>query len=337
MAQHDIVTIGASAGGVETLTELVGSLPEDLPAALFVVVHLAPESTSVLPQILDRAGPLRATQPSGGETIEKGRIYVAPPDHHLVLKQGIVSIVRGPTENRHRPAIDALFRSAARIYGPRVVGVLLTGAGDDGVSGLRAIKLRGGKVLVQDPDDAAVGELPRNAIKFVAVDHCVPIAGMALLLDEIVREPAPPPPEYTIDELDKETRIAQVDLRVVEDDDKVGSPSAYSCPDCGGVLWEIEEDDFLRFRCRVGHSYSALALADEQNESLEKGLWAGFRALEEASAFARRQAVRSRRSGHPALAERFMERAEEASMNAERIREMILRFNDERAAKAQLS
>jgi two-component system chemotaxis response regulator CheB len=156
---------------------------------------------------------------------------------------------------------------------------------------------------------------------------------MASLLDEVVREAAPPPPQYASVDLDKETRIAQVDLRVVEDDAKVGSPSAYSCPDCGGVLWEIEEHDFLRFRCRVGHSYSALALADEQNESLEKSLWAGFRALEETSAFARRQAVRARRSGNTALAERFMARAEEASMNAEGIREMIVKFNDMRAAK----
>jgi two-component system chemotaxis response regulator CheB len=326
MLHHDIVTIGASAGGVEALTRIVSRLPPDFPAACFVVLHIPSETTSVLPAILNRSGPLHASHPFDGERIEMSRIYVAPPDRHLLLKHGFISLVNGPRENRHRPAIDPLFRTAARAYASRVTGVILTGAGDDGVAGLRAIKNRGGVAIVQDPAEAAIPELPRSALEFVDVDHVVSIDELTLLLNEIVRRPAEahsPPPSLA---LDKESRIAEADLTVIEDEKKVGIPSAFSCPDCGGVLWELEEGDFLRFRCRVGHAYSARALGEEQNDSLEKGLWAAFRALEEKASFARRLSVRARGSGNTALATRFLDQAEEASASADAIRQMILRL-----------
>jgi two-component system chemotaxis response regulator CheB len=324
---HDIVAVGASAGGVEALNKLVNALPADFPAALFVVVHIPAESVSVLPQILSRAGPLCATHAENGENIAPGRIYVAPPDRHLLIKAGHVRVVAGPRENRHRPAIDPLFRSAARVYASRVIGVLLTGAGDDGVAGLRAIKNRGGIAIVQDPADAAYPALPRNALDFVDADHVPSLDHMAPLLIRIVREPAPPPATPVSPRLQRETQFAEVDLDTIEDDDKPDRPSAFSCPDCGGVLWEVEGEDLLRFRCRVGHSYTASALADEHDDHAEKALWAAFRNLEEQAHFARRLAARARRAGREHMAERFLARAEEAAANAATIRRVIVQFD----------
>jgi two-component system chemotaxis response regulator CheB len=325
MPAHDIVVIGASAGGIEAVSKLVRQLPADLPAAVFLVIHIAPTHRSHLAAILNRAGPLSAVQPEDGQRIERGRIYVAAPNHHLLIKDGFVSVVLGPKENRHRPAIDPLFRTAARVYGSRVVGIVLSGAGDDGVAGLRAINDRGGVTMVQDPADAAYGEMPRAALEFAPVDHVLPVEKLGALLVNIVGEPAPMSQPATIT-LKKEAKLAEADVNTIEDEAKVGQPSAFSCPDCGGVLWQIEDGDFLRYRCRVGHSYSAEALADEHDDAIERGLWAAFRALEENASHARQLGQRALRQGRSTMAERFAERAEEAQVNADAIRRMILQF-----------
>lgn len=325
MTGHDIVVVGGSAGGLAALSKLVGQLPSDLPAAIFVVIHISPSATSALANILTRAGSLPAFQPENDQPFERGGIYVAAPNHHLLIKDGRVSVVAGPKENRHRPAIDPLFRSASRSYGARVVGILLSGAGDDGVAGLRAIHDRGGVTMIQDPTDATHAALPRNALEFAPIDYTTAADELGRLLVRIVDEPASAssPASQT---LRKEAKMAEADLPTIEDEDKAGRPSAFSCPDCGGVLWEIERGDFLRFRCRVGHSYSLDALADEQDDVLEKGFWAAFRALEENASLARQLATRARQHGRQALASRFGERADEAQSNADAIRKMILAF-----------
>src|SRR5262245_6147675 len=325
MAGHDIVVVGASAGGLDAVSKLISGLPTRFPAAVFIVIHITASAKSALASILNRAGSLPAVEAVDGQPIERGRIYVAVPNHHLLIKEGFVSVVAGPKENRHRPAIDPLFRTAARAYGSRVVGIILSGAGDDGVAGLHAIHNRGGVTIAQDPSDAAHADLPRNALEFAAVDHVLPTAAMAQLLVDIVGEPAPNS-EPSTKMLEREAKMAEVDLPTIEDEDKGSRPSAFSCPDCGGVLWEVENGDFLRFRCRVGHSYSADALADEQDDELEKGFWAAFRALEENASLARQLAARSRSNGRDKIAERFTERADEAQANAEAIRRMILQF-----------
>jgi len=176
MLGHDIIVVGASAGGVDALTQLVRGLPADLPAAVFVVVHVPAHGPSVLPRILSRSGPLPATHPQDGQAIRTGRIYVAPPDYHLLVKNGYVRLTRGPRENKHRPSVDSLFRTAARTYGPRVVGVVLSGVLDDGTAGLAAIKLAGGIAAVQHPDDALYPGMPQSALNNVAVDHALPAA-----------------------------------------------------------------------------------------------------------------------------------------------------------------
>jgi two-component system chemotaxis response regulator CheB len=272
MPTKDIVVIGTSAGGVEALQRLCATLPAGFPAAIFVTQHLSPSARSVLPQLLNRAGPLPALSPCDGDAIEPGRIYVAAPDLHMLLRSERILMRRGPNENRTRPAVNALFRSAAIAYGGRVIGVVLTGLLDDGTEGLIAIKAAGGTSVVQDPSDAEWPSMPQNALKRDHVDHKVPLDGLAELLGQLVREEAGPslplPDEYSI-----EDRMAAQDFAVMETDIVTpGHPSRISCPDCGGVLNQITIEDELRFRCQVGHAFTPLGLAAAQNEELERAL-----------------------------------------------------------------
>ncbi len=290
MARRDIVVVGASAGGVEALMDLVRGLPADLPAAVFVVLHIPPQSTSVLPQILDRAGPLPARHAVDGAPIIRGQILVAPPDHHLLVEQGHIRLSRGPRENRTRPAVDPLFRSAARTYGPRVLGVVLSGALDDGTSGLAAIKARGGVAIVQDPAEAIFPSMAQSAIDHVAVDHILFTSQIGPLLaglarEDVVEEGAP----AVSRELDLEVEAAAADGAVLGRHGHPGIPSSMACPECGGSLWELGDGGLLRFRCRVGHAFSSGSLLAEQAEQLEGALWAALWNLDEQANLNRRR------------------------------------------------
>ncbi len=321
---HDIIVVGASAGGVEALADLAGRLPADLPAAVFVVLHVPAYGTSVLPGILSRRGPLPAVHPTDGEQVQRGRIYVAPPDHHLLVEDGRVRLTRGPHENGHRPAVDALFRSAARAYGPRVIGVVLTGTLDDGTAGLQAVKRRGGLAVVQDPEDALFASMPRCAIEGVAVDHIAPLAGIGPTLVRLARQPAQAESKAPVTpELKEEVKVAEFDIKALETR-REGKPSSYACPDCHGVLWEVEEDELLRFRCRVGHAFSPESLLASQSDALEDALWTALRALEESAALADRLSERADARGHGLAAGRFGQQAKDARERAAIIRQALL-------------
>jgi two-component system chemotaxis response regulator CheB len=324
VAERNIIVIGCSVGGVEALQRLVSPLPRDFPAALFVVLHLAPQSTSVLPDILTRAGNLPAVHPKDGEPIRMGRIYVAPPDHHLLIEDGRARVMRGPKENRHRPAIDPLFRSAARWYGPRVIGVVLTGSLDDGTAGLLAIKKRRGIAIVQDPEDAFCGEMPRSAMETVPVDYLEPLSRIPELLRELVPAEVAENGAGKSSRLKKETNIAELDMNAVEDENRPGIPSQFACPECGGVLWEQDGEEILRFRCRVGHAYTASSLSVEQSEEVEGALWAAMRALEEGASLAKRMAENAARGKRRSLESRYRERAEAKMQQAEVLRKLII-------------
>jgi two-component system chemotaxis response regulator CheB len=336
VAAHDIIVMGASSGGIESFMEIVSGLPRDLPAATFVVLHVSPRGTTKFPEILTRAGHIPAAHALDKEPIRPGRIYVAPPDFHLLLRNGTIRLVRGPKENNARPAIDATFRTAARTYGPRVVGVVLSGALDDGTAGLAAIKERGGIALVQDPGDALFPDMPRNAMEAVKVDYCLPTREIAPLLvrlsHEAVEEAAPPVPE----EMQKESKIEAMDMDTIEDEEKPGNPSVFGCPECGGVLWELQDGELLRFRCRVGHAYGAEGLLSAQSESLDTALWSAFRALEENAALARRLAKQARQNQRTNSAKMFEERAKTVEEQAEVIRQLLLtEKNDNPVDKAK--
>lgn len=322
MPDHGIVVVGASAGGVEALADLAASLPPDLPAAVFVVLHLPSTRSSALPDILSRRGPLPAAHVKDGEPIEPGRVYVAPPDHHVLLRSGHVHLARGPRENGHRPAVDPLFRSAAREYGSRVIGVVLSGALDDGTAGLAAIKTRGGLAVVQEPADALYPGMPTSALEHVPVDHVQPVAAMGALLARLTAEPAgaarPAPADMEV-----EVEVEGFSLEAMEGEHP-GQPSGFSCPDCNGVLWEIQDGDLQRFRCRVGHAWSPESLLTQQSEGLEAALWIALRSLEERAALARKLAAPARRRGHTITASRFEEQAAEAQQAARLVRNLLL-------------
>jgi two-component system, chemotaxis family, protein-glutamate methylesterase/glutaminase len=325
LGRHDVFAIGASSGGVEALSDLVAGLPEDLPASLFVVIHLPSESKSVLPQILSRSGPLRAAHAKDNEAIQRGRIYVAPPDQHLLLRQDRIQLVRGPRENNHRPAIDPLFRAAARTYRNRAVGIVLSGARDDGAAGLIAIKKVGGIAIVQDPDEAIFPDMPRSALKAVTPDFCLPIKEIAKTIVTLSSQSLSKEQGMVMDdEMKKETDIVEMNERAIEDDDKPGTPSVFGCPDCGGVLWELQDDEWLRFRCRVGHAYSAEGLMANQGENLEQALWNAYRVLHEHAALARRLVERARENKMDLVLKRYETRAHDAEQQAQMIRELLM-------------
>jgi two-component system, chemotaxis family, protein-glutamate methylesterase/glutaminase len=323
---HDIVVVGASAGGVETLIKLVGNLPANLPASVFVVLHIPAQNPSLLPEILSRSGQLKAVHPKNGEAIQQGCIYVAPPDRHLLVEQGHVHLVRGPKENRLRPAIDPLFRSAAIAYGPKVVGVVLTGSLDDGTAGLRAIKRVGGVAVVQDPDEALYPSMPLSALQHVAVDYKLPVSAIGPLIVSLIREPVAKEGEYSVPEdMEIEVRMAEMDISTLDGHMKVGTPSVFSCPECGGVLWEIRDEDLVRFRCRVGHAFSIESMMAAQSEGVEEALWAALKTLEESVSLSRRLQVQARERGQDWLAGRFKERLQDAEQRAEVIRLVLFK------------
>lgn len=317
---HDVVAIGASAGGVEVLLGMASELPADLPASIFIVLHTSPDHPSALPDLLTKRGRLPASHPLDGEKIVPGHIYVAPPDNHLLLRQGSMDVARGPRENGQRPAADALFRSASTAYGPRVVGVVLSGYQDCGTAGMMSIKARGGVSVVQAPDTAKASEMPASVIERVPVDHVVRPAELPGLLTCLVNLPAPN--EVAPDEL-----VAQLE------GSKPGAPAELVCPACQGVLTEAAPGEFHHFRCHAGHAFSLESLVREQSEEMERALWAAVRSLEEGAALSRRLMS----SATNELRRRFAEKAKTQMEQAGLIRDILLHgFKLDRSDAARL-
>lgn len=326
MAKRDIVVIGASAGGVTVLKDLVAKLPPNFGAAVFVVQHLAAHAPSFLPEILNRAGSLKAMHPKDGDPIEMGHIYVAPPDHHLLIEDNHIIVKKGPKENRFRPSIDALFRSAAYTYGPRVIGVVLTGLLSDGTSGMWSVQRLGGVGVIQEPDDAEYPSMPSSVLEYVAVDHIVPMAEMAQTLCRLVGEPVPEPPTLSPDE----DRRVQTEVKIAAQDDAfnmgildMGKPTSLTCPECNGVLVSIQEGKLVRYRCHTGHGFTADALMAELSKSVEEKFWQIVRGLEEAVMLLEQTGESYAENGDPEAAHRFAHKADETRERAHLIRELI--------------
>jgi len=296
-AEPGLVVIGASAGGIPALRALVGDLDAELFASVLVVLHLPPSSHSMLPQILSRAGPLASASPQDSERLVSGRIFVAAPDEHLLVDRENVRLGWGPTENGFRPSIDALFRSAAYWYGPRVVGAILSGALDDGSAGLAAVAAAGGVALVQDSDEANVVDMPTNALAMVPDAEVAPVAGIAKRINELAGSGEATELRPVRDELDDgpeayELRVSHGALISPID---VGADAAgLSCPDCHGSLFVVPGDATTRFRCHVGHAWTAESLMKSNERGFEKALWAALRVLQENQALDDRLAWRRR-------------------------------------------
>ena len=327
MTHRDIVVIGASAGGIQALTTLVAGLPRDFPASLLVVVHIPPYSISRLPEILSRSGPLPATHAQHGEVIEPGRIYIAPPDRHLLVRAGWIELSRGPRENHARPAIDPLFRTAARTYGRRTIGIVLSGALYDGSMGLLAIKTRGGMAIVQDPKEAIVDSMPRRAIERAAAEHILQVADIAAALTDLVRQPVTAQGGNSmVNTIDAEERLEAViaeDFVEQASDGRTEETTLFTCPDCGGVLWQGAEGPVLRFRCHVGHAFAPEVLLSQKSEELETALWSSLRLLKEKATLTQQLANRTRSSGNGTAATQAAERITDQAKLDERHAQVI--------------
>jgi two-component system chemotaxis response regulator CheB len=277
---RDIIVIGGSAGAVEAILQLARGLSPGLSATVFVVIHTSPTGAGKLAGLIDRAGHLSCTMAVDGEEFAPGKIYLAVPDHHLIVQEGRMRVVRGPRENRHRPAIDPLFKSAAVSHGSRVIGVILSGTLDDGSAGLSLVKKLGGMAVVQHPADAMFPAMPQNAMNAVEVDHSVPLRDLSALLETLSNEKAGPDMEPS--EADKEEAGVAENILISEERMReVAMPSVFNCPDCNGTLFEYKDGGMLRFRCFIGHALSAETLLAQQSNQIEAALSASLRSLVE--------------------------------------------------------
>ena len=329
MAKRNIIVIGGSMGSFEVFKTLAVGLPGDLDAAIFVVWHMSPIISGVLPWVMNKAGNLEAVEPEDGDPIEHGRIYVARPDHHLLVERDRVRVTRGPKENRFRPAVDPLFRSAAYAYGPRVIGVITSGALDDGTSGLWEVKNRGGLAVVQDPHEAEVPSMPQNAIAEVKVDHIVTAAKIADCLVELSQQDVDEHEGYMSEnghdeQTREEIKIAAEDSAFQQGVFQRGELTPYTCPECSGVLARLRDGDRIRFRCHTGHAYSVDALLASLTENIEDSLWKAVRGVDESIMLLNHLGDHFAGVNNSPVAAQFFKKAQEAQARNDRIRTVIL-------------
>ncbi|KQS66089.1 hypothetical protein ASG41_12035 [Modestobacter sp. Leaf380] len=331
VAERDLVVVGASAGGVEALRAFVAGLPADLPAAVLVVLHVPANGGSALANVLSRSCALPVTPAVQDQELVRGTVTVAVPDRHLLVAGERLVLSRGPRENGHRPAVDPLFRSAAQVSGPRTLAVVLSGTLDDGAAGALAVERHGGVVVVQDPADALYDSMPRAALQATLAARSAPADQLGALVAELVGQPVPEPvdPATTSgtepDRMRLETAMAAFDEEALGSPDRPGDPAGLTCPDCAGPLFSIPEETLQRYRCRVGHAWTAQSLAAEQTSAVEGALWMALRSLEEKADLARSMGTRAAARGHTLTAGRFVEQADEAHTSALLLRQLLQR------------
>ena len=318
---RDVIVIGTGAGGLEALDQLIGQLPTDLAASIAIVQHMDPGNSGE--PLLRRLGRHQAFHPKlaeDGERLKLGRIYIAPPDSHLLIKKSTLLVTKGAAENRHRPGIDPFFRSAAVSHGSRVIGLVLTGMMDDGTAGLIAIKRCGGVTVVQDPRDAAYSGMPLSALDNANVDYCVSMSEMGPLLTNLVSTPHRKN-KAVPEDVRTEAVIAERVLSDISQVNTLGEQAPYNCPGCGGVLWKIDGRGEKRYRCHTGHSYTGLSLLASQSEKIQEMLWISLRMFEE-----RKNLLTSMAddSGTAALRSKHRRKAKETQGYIDRIRAMLL-------------
>lgn len=317
---RNIIVVGASAGGVQALCELVKNLPNDLNAAVFIVMHIGSES--MLPHILSRCGTLEAISAGNNLKYKRGCIYVAPANQHLAIRNGMTVLSRGPRENGHRPAIDVLFRSAARAHRAKVAGVVLSGGLDDGTAGLYAIKARGGVAIVQDPSEAMTSDMPRAALDAVEVDYCLPVSQIADVLAQLARGKA----TNITDSANGGNHMPEH----VSAEDAVAEPAGdqvpLACPECSGPMYEVKEGKLARFQCFVGHAFSPESLSEQHTDALERALWIAMRTLKERTVLHKKLLERKRNKGEAELMSRLEESIDTAEGDIKLLREILDRI-----------
>ena len=320
---HHIVVIGTSAGGLTALTELVGQLKKEWKASYFIVLHLSRKGISdYLVHRLQEFTDLTCVRATEGASIKPGHIYIAMPDFHLLVKKGEVRLGHGPTENRWRPSIDVLFRSAAAAYGYQTVGIILTGLLNDGVSGMWAIKRSGGSLIVQDPNEAEYPDMPLSVLSRMEVDHCVLLSLMGTVLQDIFQHQKKEPSEIP-QEVIAEAEMAEQMASGIDLISTLGENSVYTCPDCGGVLFQVEQGKIIRYRCNTGHVYTQDDLEIKQVESLEDTLWVALRMMEERRNLLQKMEKQMIERGFSRLAREHKKRIEELKKHIEKLKEIL--------------
>jgi two-component system chemotaxis response regulator CheB len=318
-----IITVGASAGGLNAMSELVAQLPEDINAAVFVVLHLSKVGMgNFVIHRLQKYTTYTCKIAVNEERIKPNHIYVAPPDAHLLMKDHHVVIGQGPSENRWRPSIDVLFRSAAVNYGNHVVGIVLTGYLNDGTSGMLAIKESGGTCIVQDPNEAEYPDMPLSVLETMEVDYCISLARINETIKEVTHK-IQPKQVNARPHVIRETEIAEKSIVNLEAIAEIGEKSLYVCPDCGGGLWTLPEDKNTRYRCHVGHSYGEKDLLLRQAESLEATLWVALRMMEERRVLLTRVSERDANKGLSKLGLLHQQRAADLERHIEKLKELL--------------
>lgn len=324
MPSHDIIVIGGSTGSITALKQICRDLPSDLPAAVLIVVHIGSEGPNALAGILGANAALPVSMAEDGQPIECGRIYVAPANHHLLVEKDVVRLGRGPRENMTRPAIDPLFRSAAVAFGSRVIGVVLTGHLNDGSAGLAALKRCGGLAVVQSPSDAEAADMPIGALQACDVDYKAPAAEIGVLLARLALQPAKPAPPVPNDiALEAGFALGRPSNSTILR--QIATPTTAPCPDCGGVLSEVQDAAVLRFRCQIGHAYSAECLNQQLDRPVQEALGVALRTLDARATLLERMAEDARSKARTLTASEFDDRAKDYRRDAETIREALLR------------
>ncbi|RYG49224.1 MAG: chemotaxis protein CheB [Chitinophagaceae bacterium] len=319
-----VIVMGASAGGFEAFKTVIKGLPADFPIPIFIVWHMSPDIRGILPQVLNKENDIFAAHAYDNEAIRPNRIYVAPPDHHLLIEEGRVKITKGPKENRFRPAVDPLFRSAAYTYGNHVIGIILSGALDDGTAGLWRIKHNGGIAIVQNPLDAEMSSMPANALRGVAVDYCVPVSAIAGLLVKLSNEVVTENPKVMKDEKTKiEIDIAAEHNAFQTGSLQIGDLSPFACPECHGVLSRIREGGLSRYRCHTGHAYSADALLLAVTEKIEDSLYGALRGMDESILLLNHIGDHYAEADQPKLAALYFKKAADAQERSDIIRRTL--------------
>lgn len=331
-----IIVIGASSGGFDIIKTIVKGLPPDLDASVFIVWHMAPDVRSVMPSVLNKLNRIFAAHASDREEIRPNRIYIAPPDHHLLVENGFIRVTRGPKENRFRPAVDPLFRSAAYAYGDRVIGVVLSGALDDGTAGLWAIKNYGGTTVVQDPKDAEMPSMPENALQQVEIDYCLPAAGLAGLLARLSADKQTQNGQVMKDERTKaEIQIAAENTAQAMQVFADGKLTEFTCPDCHGVLSKIIEGTLIRYRCHTGHAFSADTLLSAITENIEDSMYNAIRGIDESVILLNHLGDHFAEANNTKLAAMYFKKANEANERSNLVRKAV--FTHEQLSKEALA
>jgi len=340
--RRDLILIGGSAGSLEVFRAILQTLPRGFPAAILAVTHQSQSNPGILPWIANATGNLPAKHPVDGELITPGHVYIAPPNQHLIVEGDHIRLTFGPKENRFRPAIDPLFRTAAAAHGPRVIAVILSGLLDDGTLGMLYVKRAGGVCIAQDPDYASARSMPASAIRYVGVDHVLKPDEIAATLLRLVQSSIPdfPAPRAegasTMSERltnDRPTNPAvpgNPDVAIAADNALLtgkmpGPPTGMTCPECGGAIWEMNDGGLVHYRCHVGHAYSADSFVADHDDTVEQALWAAFRSLQESAALHVRMTETAQRANAKNLEALYREQAAQAEANAEVLRNVLLR------------